>query len=745
MNMETINQEIDYTGVDKKVEKLISKVCLYLKDVSPDYIHNEITKAYIFARDAHHGVIRLSWEPYIMHPVEASIILLDLKPDIYTIQACLLHDVIEDTDKTYDDILKVFGKEVAQICHGMEKLSKVRYAGEERTIGSLRKMFVAMSEDIRVIFVKLSDRLHNMRTLKHHPKKDKQERIALETLNIYAPIADRLGLHQFKNALDEECFKILNPNDYKRIKKELQDSNETMISFKKNAKLEIDTLLAGSGIEYEVDFRVKSIYSIFNKMKRKWLASVKDLYDLYGIKILVKDISDCYKVLGLVHNIWAPLPKRFKDYIALPKPNGYKSLHTTVIWLLKHHRQQPTEIQIKTFDMDLRSSIWVAAHFEYKEKGSKVAQDIDWVKELKELTQNMGNNEFMDSLKIDLFKDRIFVLTPKGDSKNLPAGSTPIDFAYEIHTDLGNHIVLAKINGQPSPLDKELKNGDVVDIITDKNKKPNPFYISFVKTAKAKNCIRSFLRNEDKDLHIERGREILNNLLEKVWLEKLDKDMTLLKHIDDRSYDVNERNEILEQIGNFSTNPTAIVKKIFKSKNLSFKTKSSPLTKEDSTTLKPVENRDGKRDIIIGGEKNIAYKIWICCEWKVKDKIVAYINTKWVFTIHNRDCKTLSRLPKERLLSAYFEWDELNNIIFDISFSFENKIWVLKNLSDILFDMNINTLEIVSKRESIDKMGLFLKLEIQDHDYLIIDRFLDRVKFKLWKNMLSFEIKKIES
>lgn len=741
-------QEIDYTLIDKKVNKLIDNVSLYLTSYSKEYIKNEITKAYIFARDAHHWVIRLSWEPYIDHPVEASIILLNLKPDLYTIQSCLLHDVIEDTDKTYDDILKNFWEEVAKICDWMEKLSKVRYSWEERTIWSLRKMFVAMSEDIRVIFVKLSDRLHNMKTLKFHPKKEKQQRIALETLNIYAPIADRLWLHQFKNMLDEECFKILEPNEYKKIKKELQNSLTTMISFKKNASHEITELLKWNQLDYKVDFRVKSIYSIFKKMKRKWLTSVNDLYDLYWIKILVKDVSDCYKVLWLIHNVWTPLPQRFKDYIALPKPNWYKSLHTTVIWLLPNHRQQPTEIQIKTYDMDVRSTIWVAAHFEYKEKWSLIAEDIDWVKNLKELTENMWNNEFMDSLKIDLFKDRIFVLTPKWDSINLPVWSTPIDFAYEIHTDLWNHIVIAKINWQPSPLDKELKNWDIVEIIIDKNKKPNPFYIWFVKTAKAKNSIRSFLKNEDKDLHLERWKQIFNNLLEKFWLDKLDKDLTILKSFDDRIYNIEERNDILEQIWSFSTNPTAIIKKIFKTRKINFKLKDNPANISESKTINHEfknKTQNINREIIIGWEKSLPYKIWVCCEKFLLNKIVAYINSKWVFTVHNRNCKTLNRLSQQRFISAYFEWDELNNIIFDINFVFINKIWVLKNLSDILFDMNINTLQISSQKEWIDKLWLYMKLEIMDYDYLIIDRFIDRVKFKIKDYLFNYEIKKIES
>lgn len=736
-------ENYDYSKIDKKVEKIIKSAFWYL-NLPFSQVEFEINKAYIYAREAHEWVFRLSWEPYIDHPVEASLILLTLKPDIYTIQACLLHDVIEDTPRTYEDIKINFWLEVANLCDWMEKLSKVRYAWEERSIWSLRKMFVAMSQDLRVIFVKLSDRLHNMRTLKFHPKPEKRERIALETLNIYAPIADRLWLHQFKNMLDEECFKILNPTEYKELKKELNEIKESIISFKKNAKLEIQKVLEWSNIRYEIDFRVKSIYSIFKKIKRKNLESLNDLYDLYWIKILVNDINDCYKILWYIHGFWTPLPKRFKDYIALPKPNWYKSLHTTVIWLLRNHRLKPTEIQIKTFEMDLSSQIWVAAHFDYKENWSIISHDIDWVKDLQELTQNLANNDFMDSLKIDLFKDRIFVLTPKWDSINLPFWSTPIDFAYEIHTDLWNHITLAKVNWQVYPLDKELKNWDIVEIVTDKNKKPNPFYISFVKTTKAKNCIRSFLKNEDKDLHIERWREILNRILDKFLVERLDKDLTLLKNIDWRTYDFSERLDILEQIWNFSTNPTAIAKKICKTNNLYCKIDSKPINIK-FTKQQHEELNEELKNIIIWWEWDIPYEIWICCEWKLSDKIVAYINSKWVISVHNRDCKNISKFPKQRLLSAYYKWDELENIVFEVSFIFKNKLWVLKNLSDILFDMNINTLEISSKKMLTEELELFLRLEILNYDYLIIDRFLERVKLKLWDSMVSFEIKKVLS
>ncbi len=730
----------NYSWIDKKVSKIIKIAQSYLQWYDADFIAQEIKKAYLYARDAHEWVFRHSGEPYIDHPVEATLILLDLRPDIFTIQSCLLHDVVEDTPRTLSDIEKEFWKDVAYICAGMEKLSKVKYKWEDRNIWSLRKMFVAMSEDIRVIFVKLSDRMHNMKTLKYHPKKEKKERIALETLNIYSPIADRLWLHKLKNSLDEECFKILNPEEYKKIKKQLNQSKTNIEAFMQEAKKEIEWVLKESNVSsFQIDFRVKSIYSIYKKMQRKWYENIHDLYDLYGIKILVESVSECYKILWIVHNIWTPIPKRFKDYVALPKPNGYRSLHTTVLWLIKQFRKLPTEIQIKTTDMEIESSIWVAAHFEYKEKWSKKAQDINWVKELKELTESLWNNDFIDSLKIDLFKDRIFVLTPNGDTINLPAGSTPIDFAYEIHTDLWNHITLAKVNGAVYPLDKELRNGDIVEIIKDKNKKPNPFYIGIVKTTKAKNSIRSFLKNEDKDLHKERGRDILNKLLEKYNLDKLDRDMTVLKHLDDRVLSVEDRYDLLEQVWSFSTNPAAIIRKILKWKNLHVK---SSWNKELAHKW---DDASQKKDIIIWSEKNIPYKIAVCCEGKLSDKIVAYINSKWVITIHNRDCKTISRLNKERFLSAYFDGDDVTNIVLEVNFSFSNKIWVLKKLSDILFEMNINTLEIVSRRPTLDKTELFLKLEILDHDYLIIDRFLDRVKLELGKDLLDYRIKKIDS
>jgi len=509
--------EESYEKIDKKVETIVDRVLSYMTNLNADFIRFEIYKAYEYAKKAHHPDLRLSWEPYISHPVEAVEILLCLKPDLYTIQACFLHDVIEDTPKTKEDILEGFWEDVAFLCEWMEKLSKVKYRWEERTIWSLRKMLIAMAEDLRVIFIKLADRLHNMKTLNFQPKKEKRERIALETLNVYAPIADRLALFQLKNALDEECFKVLEPKKYKKIKNELEEIEDNIKSFTNNAKADIDKLLDWKVSNYEIDFRVKSVYSIYNKLTKKWLYSILDLYDLFWMRIMVSNDEDCYRVLGLIHSKWTPLPRRFKDYIALPKPNWYKSLHTTIMWFLKSERKQPTEIQIKTHKMKEYSDLWVAAHFEYKEKWSKIAREIDWVNELKEIVNSVWDSEFVWSMKVDVFKDRIFVFTPKWDFINLPAGSTSIDFAYYVHSDLWDHISLAKVNESVYPLDKELHNWDVVEVVIDKNKRPNPLWISFVKTVKAKNRIKGYLKQEDKELHRERGKDIMNKYLEKAW------------------------------------------------------------------------------------------------------------------------------------------------------------------------------------------------------------------------------------
>ena len=736
----------DYTKVDKKVDWIVKDVLVYMRNLSPEYIRSEIFKAYFYSREAHEGQFRHSSDLYIIHPVESTKILLSLKPDIYTIQACLLHDVIEDTPYTKTDIEKVFWKEVAFLCEWMEKLSKVKYKWAERDIWSLRKIFIAMAEDLRVIFIKLADRLHNMKTLRHHPKNEKRKKISLETLNIYASIADRLWLYHFKNKLEEECFKNLEPKDYRNLKKQLKDLENSRISFVNNVQEEIKKILNNHIKDYQIDYRVKSIFSVYNKMIRKWLTDVNSLYDLFWIRIIVHSVQDCYKVLGLIHNKWTPLPNRFKDYIALPKPNWYKSIHTTVLWLLKKFRNQPTEIQIKTYDMKEYSDIWVAAHFEYKEKWSIIADDIDWVKELKDILKNLKDVDLMWSLKIDIFKDRIYVFTPKGDFVDLPAWSTPIDFAYYVHTDLWHHISIAKVNWNVYPLDKELRNWDVVEVIIDKNKKPNPFRIWFLKTLKAKNAIKSQLKWENKDIHRERWKEIMNEYLSKSWLWVLDKDMSLLKVIDWRENSIEKRLQILEQIWNFSKTPSSLYKKIIKNnKNLEEPKKILQDIKKDNKKINYWNTEIiSRKNIIIWWEENLPYKLCNCCKRKLPVEIVAYINIKWIVTVHKRDCKIIYWVDKNRLLSAYEKWTEKDFLMFNVNVIFKNSFFLLKKLSEILYAMDIEVDEIISEKIWNYKISLSLKLLITDYDYLIIDRFIDRLKLSFKDNLLEYKINEVK-
>ncbi len=726
-----------YWNIDKKVEKIVIKVFKYMSNLNIEYIREEIFRAYEYTKIAHEWQNRLSGDPYLIHPVESVEILLSLKPDLYTIQACFLHDVIEDTLRTEDDIKNEFGEEVAFLCVWMEKLSKVKYKWEERSIWSLRKMFIAMADDLRVIFIKLSDRLHNMRTLSHHPKKEKREKIALETLNIYSPIADRLWLYHIKNDLDLECFKILEPDNYKTLFNELRDLEPEIKLFIQNARKEIEKLFEWKIKNYQIDLRVKSIYSIHKKIVKKWLVYAKDLYDLFWIMIMVETEEDCYKVLWIIHNTLTPLPSRFKDYIALPKPNWYKSLHTNVMWLFKSHRKQPTEIQIKTYEMKEYSNIWVAAHFEYKEKWSKLATEIDWVNELKDLVNNVWDSDFVWSLKVDVFKDRIFVFTPKWDFINLPFWATPVDFAYYLHSDLWDHISIAKVNNSVYPLDKELHNWDIVEIIIDKNKKPNPFRISFVKTVKARNRIKNYLKKEDIDLHRERWKEMMNKYLEKSWFEQFDKDLSILKNIDGVIYTKEDRFKLLEQVGDFSVNPSIIMKKILKTRKI------LPLKKEKKipNSFKNID-KDFidlvNRKLIIWWEDNLPYKIWECCKDKLNNEIVAHINSKGVITIHLRACKVLKDVNKERLLSACIKWTEEQFIIFHVELIFKNQIWILKELSDIIFSMWIDVDAINTSKVSLLQTKIDLKLKILDYDFLIIDRFIERLKLK-FKDLLFSE------
>lgn len=468
------------------IEQIINKV----KENDPRADVDLVKLAYDFAREAHKGQKRKTGEPYIQHSLHAAFTLAQIKADLSTIIAGLLHDIPEDTEKTLSDIEKNFGKEIASLVEGVTKLSKIKYRGVERYVESLRKMFLAMSDDLRVILIKFADRLHNLRTLEVLPP-EKQKRIAKETMEIYAPIAGLLGIARLKWQMEDLCFKFLNPDEYKKLeyKYEVEKKIERHKYIEKVRNI-LDKKLEEAGIKSEITGRFKHLYSIYKKMQAKE-RKFDEIHDVFALRVIVPTIADCYKVLGIIHSLWRPNMSRFKDYIAVPKPNGYRSLHTTIFG----PEGKATEFQIRTLEMHEEAIYGIAAHWRYKEKTEKgEKKQPRWIKEIMELQrQAKDTNEFISQVKFDVFRDRIFVFTPKGDVYDLPEGSTSVDFAYAVHTDIGNHCVAVRINDKLMPLDTKIKNGDLVEIIIDKKRKgPSRDWLKFVKTHKARSKIKQF-------------------------------------------------------------------------------------------------------------------------------------------------------------------------------------------------------------------------------------------------------------
>lgn len=462
------------SGINKKGEELIKK-------------------AYDFAEKAHFGQKRLSGEPYFTHPFETAKILAGLRVDAQTIVAGLLHDVLEDTPTTEEEIQKIFGDDILFLIKGVTKLGTLKYRGHERHVESLRKFFVAMANDLRVVIVKFADRLHNLRTLEFLPE-EKRYRIAVESIEVYAPLANRLGMGKLKGELEDAAFPYAYPKEYKEIeeiireKKELYNKYLTEVSEKLKKELKKNKIKA-----HEIDYRIKHKYSLYKKLLR-YDMDIEKIYDVVALRIVVDTVEECYRVLGLAHSLWNPLPGRIKDYISVPKPNGYRSIHTTIFTGLGG----VAEIQIRTKEMHAEAAYGVAAHFAYKESVNKKNQDnkskFKWIEELKELKYSPDDpKKFIDHLKMDFFNDRIFIFTPKGDVIDLPEDSIPIDFAYSVHSDIGDHIFGVKINNKMSQIFTKLKNGDIVEIITNKNSKPSYKWLEYVKTSLAKKHIKSYL------------------------------------------------------------------------------------------------------------------------------------------------------------------------------------------------------------------------------------------------------------
>ncbi len=642
-----------------------------------------VEKAYEYANNAHSGQTRASGQPYIIHPTQVAGTLANLGLDPDTIAAGFLHDTVEDTPVTNDDIKKEFGEDVAFIVDGVTKLNKYQYKSHQEFLAeNHRKMLIAMAKDLRVIMVKLADRLHNMHTLQHL-RPDKQRRISSETMDIYAPLADRLGIGTIKWELEDMSFHYLNPEAYYRIVSLMDVKRSQRESYISDAISVMKNTLDGLGIKYEIYGRPKHIYSIYKKMVNKH-KDFSEIYDLLAVRVIVKSVKDCYAVLGAVHTKWKPMPGRFKDYIAVPKVNGYQSLHTTIIG----PGGKPLEIQIRTEAMHQVAEYGVAAHWAYKRgnfegvKESTSGEKLDMVREILELkdeTKDAG--EFMKSVKSDIFSDRVYVFTPRGEVYELPKGSVTLDFAYAIHTQVGTHAVGAKVNNKLVPLDYKLKNGDVIEIMTQTNAAPSRDWVDIVKTSRARNKVKRYFKEQDREESIHRGQQELAEMLKEHNLsskEYMDKDHIekLVEH-----FNYHNADELFATIGFGDQSVISVFNQLTidlrrkdeeeKQKKLEEKILNSgqqaandTIKQSKSSSAMKVKHRDG---VMIQGVSDLMLHLAKCCNPVPGDKIIGYVTKGRGVTIHRQDCRNITKEAEEqgRLIDVEWENVEENNQSFN--------------------------------------------------------------------------------
>ena len=623
-----------------------------------------IQKAYNYAKEKHGDQLRKSGEPYIIHPTNVAYTIADLGLDEQTISAALLHDVVEDTDATYEDIVKEFGKEIADMVDGVTKLKQIQHASiEENQVENYRKMFLAMGKDIRVIIIKLADRLHNMRTLEFL-RPDRQIAIATETMQLYAPLANRLGLYAMKWELEDLSFKYLYPKEYEDLVKGIEQKREERLKFIQKIMDDIRIQLKKQHIDAEVTGRAKHLYSIYRKMKRD-NKTLEQIYDLFALRIIVNSVKDCYAVLGIVHEMYSPMPGRFKDYIAVPKTNMYQSIHTTLLG----EKGTPFEVQIRTWDMHRIAEYGIAAHWAYKEanygskKGQKVVKVQDdklaWLRETLEWQQEMQDpQEFLETLKTELFEDEVYVFTPKGAIKVLPRGATPIDFAYSIHAEIGNKMVGAKINSKMVPIITTIKNGDIVEIITSENSKgPSMDWLKFVKSTSAKSKINSWFKKEKKEENIEKGKDSIEKELKRIGIaySELFKTEYIAPMLERYKYKNLDDMYLAVGFGAITANRIIARMLIEYRKEHKEETKIEEKIEELSTGKKETQKASNS-GIIVKGIDNCLVKLSKCCNPLPGDEIIGYITKGRGVSVHRKDCTNVSDLLKEENRIIDVKW-----------------------------------------------------------------------------------------
>ena len=697
------------------------------------YDMNLISHAYDVAEEMHRGQIRKSGEPYLIHPMAVAEILADLGMDEETIAAGLLHDVVEDTSYTKEQLADDFGDEVALLVDGVTKLGSLKFESkEEKQAENLRKMFLAMSKDIRVLIVKLSDRLHNLRTI-NYMSHDKIIEKCRETLDIYAPLAARLGIYAMKMELEDIALKFIDPEAYYDLAEQVSERKEAREDAINNVVNEIKLSLDEIELEYDIYGRSKHFYSIYKKMKYQH-KNIDEIFDLMAVRIIVETVRDCYAVLGLVHTMWTPIPGRFKDYIAMPKPNMYQSLHTTVMG----DNGKPFEIQIRTYEMHRVAEYGIAAHWKYKEGISSDKEEVklSWLRQTLEWQKDVNDSkDFMESLKMDLFSSQVFVFTPQGDVIELPAGSTPLDFAFKIHSDVGCKCVGAKVNGKMVTIDHKLENGNIIEIVTSPNAAgPSVDWLKIAKSSSARNKIRQWLKKENKTDNIDKGKDIIDKYIRKKGYDP----RTLLKNAFVnrvvKDLGLKDSDELYTQLSNGGTLQSKVMNFLLGYDN---ENKQAEAEKEKSLlenlneiserTQKHAQNHkkdkaDKKSGVIVEGVDNLMIRMARCCNPVPGDEIIGYITKGRGISVHRSDCDNLKSLPpqeRERFIDV--NWDpELLDKSFtaEISLVARDQNSMLSSISKICEDMDVHISGLNARANKDDTVKINLTLEIKDKNQI---------------------------
>lgn len=713
------------------LEQYINKIEQY----NPNIDTSKLVKAYNFGENAHRGQFRKSGEAYFMHPVEVSLILAELEMDMHTIIAALLHDVVEDTDVTCEEIEKMFGNDVALLVDGVTKLGKIHYESkEERQAENLRKMFLAMAKDIRVILIKLADRLHNMRTLKFMTDAKKREK-ATETLEIYAPIAHRLGIFRIKWELEDLALLYMYPEEYYDLVSRVNKKRETRLNYINKVIDDLKEAIGEVHITCEIYGRPKNFYSIYKKMYVQH-KNFEEIYDLTAVRILVDSVKDCYGVLGVVHTMWTPLPGRFKDYIATPKPNMYQSLHTTLIG----DQGEPFEIQIRTYEMHQIAEYGIAAHWKYKEgndpgnKNADMDSKLTWLRQMMELQGDLKDpQEFMESLKIDLFNNQVYVFTPDGEVMELPVGSTPVDFAYKIHSAVGNSCIGAKVNNRIVPLNYQVKNGQLVEIMTSKTSNgPSRDWLKFVKTTQAKNRIKHYFKKERREENISNGRDMLerdirragfqpSQLMRPEWVKPIIERLNM-SSVDDLYAAIGYGGIMLAQV-------VPKLKDLYKQEQKE-RLKEEQIEEEifEIKEERPQRKKTSNDGVTVKGTDNLLVRFAKCCNPVPGDEIIGFITRGRGVTIHRADCNNFERNEDtpNRFIEVSWNIDRDQTFTTDIQIIAPDRKGLLGELTVLIGEASLIVTGVNAKIAKNNVAIINLTIEISNIDQL--DKVINKIR-----------------